>query len=220
MGSGWIKSAFAVAGAAFLLLLLAMAAAFGLPLIMAQQTVRSAEADGRINARTWEEALPRRVAEAIIAAEFGDDHEGRGLLAPSAEAAALARVLTRRRNAMTRLLAAWMLDAKYEPNAMIDDYARLAYFGRNAFGVNDAAQSWFAKSSGELTSAEAAFLALLLASPSDPTSGEAAARRARIGREIILLRMRQRGFIDDRELEEARAARLGVTPPSQSGSGP
>jgi membrane peptidoglycan carboxypeptidase len=121
---------------------------------------------------------------------------------------------------MTRLLAAWMLDAKYEPNAMIDDYARLAYFGRNAFGVNDAAQSWFAKSSGELTSAEAAFLALLLASPSDPTSGEAAARRARIGREIILLRMRQRGFIDDRELEEARAARLGVTPPSQSGSGP
>jgi hypothetical protein len=220
MGSGWIKSAFAVAGAAFLLLLLAMAAAFGLPLIVAQQTVRAAEADGRINARTWEEALPRRVAEAIIAAEFGDDRHGRGLLAPSAEAAALGRVLTRRRNAATGLAAAWMLDAKYEPNAMIDDYARLAYVGRNAFGVNDAAQNWFGKSPGELTSAEAAFLALLLTSPSDPTSGEAAARRARIGREIILLQMRQRGFIDDRELAEARGASLGVTPPSQSEAGP
>jgi hypothetical protein len=32
--------------------------------------------------------------------------------------------------------------------------------------------------------------------------------------------MRQRGFIDDRELAEARGASLGVTPPSQSEAGP
>jgi len=79
-------------------------------------------------------------------------------------------------------LAFW-LEHKFSKAQILDLYLNRVYFGAGAYGVEGAAQRYFAKSARQLTLAEAALLAGLVQSPSRlaPTRNpDGAERRARI----------------------------------------
>jgi penicillin-binding protein 1A len=139
----------------------------------------------------------------------------------------LARVLVRNpeqghlhRHLLTEWAVGRILDEQYQDDMLIDDLVRHVYFGRNSYGVDQAAQAWFAKSPAELNVQEAAFLALLPKGPGtlDPSRGPHVAERAMSRRYYVLQRMRDMNFIDDAELERARASPLGVIDPAPAAS--
>jgi membrane carboxypeptidase/penicillin-binding protein len=236
MAPRWIKTALAIVGGLFLSVVVLLSMVIGVifipPELEARSIVLEAQAEGRVDSRTWQEALPPRVGQAIVAAEFPNSRRCPGT--PSPQAVTLARVLVRNpeqehlhRHLLTERAVGRILDEQYEDDMLIDDLARQIYFGRKSHGVDQAAQAWFAKSPAELNAPEAAFLALLLKGPGnfDPAHGTHAAERAMSRRYDVLRRMRDMNFIDDAELERARVAPLGVIdPPSaparQSGVGP
>lgn len=55
-------------------------------------------------------------------------------------------------------------------NHILEGYLNTSYFGRNAYGIQAAAQAYYGKDVGKLTTAEGAYLATLLNSPAPSTS--------------------------------------------------
>lgn len=198
----------------------------------ASQRVRAAEAEGLIDARAWQEALPRHVGEAFIAGEFPVTSRSPcdcGLLDALASRPGY-RWLAYRicecreghtlRGMLAERFTAKILESKYNRDQLVDDFARLMYLGRGAVGVEAAAQAWFGKALGEVGPGEAAFLAALSKGNSwvsDPAQGASYAERAVQRRNFVLARMRQLRFIDDGEFEAERASPLRViTPPANT----
>ena len=100
------------------------------------------------------------------------------------------------------VLALW-LELRLGKSGILELYLNRVYFGAGVYGIEAAAQRYFAKSARDLTVAEAAIIAGLLKAPSrlSPASRpEAAAQRAI----LVLAAMRDAGFID----EAAHAAAL------------
>ncbi|MDQ0511946.1 transglycosylase domain-containing protein [Ancylobacter amanitiformis] len=91
------------------------------------------------------------------------------------------------------ILSIW-LETKYSKNELLELYMNRVYFGAGAYGVEAAAQRYFAKSARQVTLSEAAMLAGLVKSPSAlaPTRNlEGAQARA----EVVLAAMVDAGFI-------------------------
>ena len=91
------------------------------------------------------------------------------------------------------VLALW-LERKYSKPQILELYLNRIYFGAGAYGVESAAQRYFAKSASQLTLSEAAMLAGLVKSPSKlaPTRNpEGAQKRA----QLVLSAMADTGFI-------------------------
>ncbi|MEU6851994.1 transglycosylase domain-containing protein [Actinacidiphila alni] len=59
------------------------------------------------------------------------------------------------------------LDRNESKDQILEGYLNTSYYGRNAYGIQAAAQAYFAKNAGELTTAEGAYLATLLNAPSE-----------------------------------------------------
>nr|WP_245981110.1 transglycosylase domain-containing protein [Streptomyces reniochalinae] len=57
------------------------------------------------------------------------------------------------------------LDNEVSKNEVLQGYLNTSYFGRNAYGIQSAAHSYFGKEAGELTTEESAYLAALVNSP-------------------------------------------------------
>ncbi|HEX5569483.1 MAG TPA: transglycosylase domain-containing protein, partial [Streptomyces sp.] len=57
------------------------------------------------------------------------------------------------------------LDRETSKDEILAGYLNTSYFGRNAYGIQAAAQAYYAKDAGDLTTAEGAYLAALLNSP-------------------------------------------------------
>ena len=120
-------------------------------------------------------------------------------------------------------LIAMELDRKYEKDEILGMYLNTVYFGNNAYGVEAAAQTYFNKSTEDLTTGESATLIGLLWSPSTlGTNREEATNQ----RNIVLGTMRNAGYITrqahmeaiDEELPEpwpkAPMVETGLTGPS------
>ncbi len=96
------------------------------------------------------------------------------------------------------------LDQQLSKEEILERYLNLIYFGRGAYGIQAAAQSYFAKNVDELDIADSAYLAGLIRSPStadairDPE--EATRRRA-----TVLARMVADGYISQPQADEANA---------------
>ncbi len=93
------------------------------------------------------------------------------------------------------VLALW-LELRLGKSGILELYLNRVYFGAGVYGIEAAAQRYFAKPARNLTVAEAAIIAGLLKAPSrlSPASRpEAAAQRAI----LVLAAMRDAGFIDD-----------------------
>ena len=88
---------------------------------------------------------------------------------------------------------------------ILEVYLNHVYLGKNAYGVEAAAETYFGKSVRNLTLAEAAILAGLPKAPSDD-SPDGHFDRAKVRQRYVLGRMRENGVITKGEYEEALRA--------------
>ncbi|MCZ2859051.1 transglycosylase domain-containing protein [Blastococcus sp. VKM Ac-2987] len=103
------------------------------------------------------------------------------------------------------------MENAYSKDELLTRYLNIVYFGRNAYGVQPAAQAFFGVDAARLTLPQAALLAGLVQSPSDHdpfTDPEGAAVR----RSQVLARMAAQGYITPEQQAEASAAPLGLAP--------
>ena len=97
-------------------------------------------------------------------------------------------------------LLAKQLDARYTKDQILELYLNVIYYGHGAYGIQDAAQTYFGKDAGQLTLAEASLLAGLPNAPSldDPFQNAAGA----FGRQHLVLG----SLTDTRDITPAQAA--------------
>ncbi len=179
--------------------------------------------------------MPRLVQKAFIAAEDRRfySHDGidpvgivravmRNISQGSVEEGAstitqqLARMvfLSQDRTLMRKLKEAALagkIERQLSKEQILEQYLNFVYLGSSAYGVSDAAWVYFSKTPDQLTLPEAALIAGLPPAPtvySPLVNPDLALKR----RAIVLRRMREAGFIDDRQLMEAQEAPLGLKP--------
>ena len=175
--------------------------------------------------------MPRLVQKAFIAAEdrrfYSHDGidpvgilraVGRNISQGSVEEGAstitqqLARMvfLSQDRTLMRKLKEAALagkIERQLSKEQILEQYLNFVYLGSSAYGVSDAAWVYFSKTPDQLTLPEAALIAGLPPAPtvySPLVNPDLALKR----RAIVLRRMREAGFIDDRQLLEAQNAPL------------
>jgi membrane peptidoglycan carboxypeptidase len=96
---------------------------------------------------------------------------------------------------------------RYSKDAILEIYLNTIYYGNLAYGIEAAAQTYFGKTSGELSLAEAALLAGLPQSPAiyDPFINPEAAKARQ---SIVLGLMAGGGYITPAQAEAARSEEL------------
>jgi membrane peptidoglycan carboxypeptidase len=101
------------------------------------------------------------------------------------------------------------LTRRLSKDDILTGYLNIAYFGRGAYGVQAAAETFFGTSAARLTVPQAALLAGLVKSPAafDPFEHPA---QARARRNVVLQRMVDTGRLSYAAAEAARNAPLGV----------
>jgi penicillin-binding protein 1B len=113
------------------------------------------------------------------------------------------------------ILITMHLERKLTKQEIFEHYANQIYLGRvgsfNIHGFGEGAQAFFGKDLKQLTLPEAALLAGIIQSPSrfNPFRNP---ERARTRRNIILLMMRDNGYIDQKQYEDAVNAPLKTRP--------
>jgi penicillin-binding protein 1A len=103
------------------------------------------------------------------------------------------------------------IERQLSKEQILEQYLNFVYLGSSAYGVSDAAWVYFSKTPAQLTLPEAALIAGLPPAPtvySPLVNPDLALKR----RATVLRRMREAGFIDDRQLLEAQEAPLGLKP--------
>ncbi|EKD95205.1 MAG: hypothetical protein ACD_25C00025G0001 [uncultured bacterium] len=104
-----------------------------------------------------------------------------------------------------------MVEAKYSKQQILEMYLNNIAYGGNAWGIQSAAQKYFAKNVWELNLAESAMLAGLPSSPSlySPLNDIAVAKERQ---KYVLERMVSLGYISREESETALAEELIIVP--------
>ena len=102
---------------------------------------------------------------------------------------------------------AWQLEQRWPKDRILLAYLNTIYFGNGAYGIQQAARTYFGKGAGRLTLAESALLAGMPADPSlyDPTQHP---RAAKLRRRYVLQTMFDQGKITARQLQNASRAPL------------
>jgi penicillin-binding protein 1A len=116
------------------------------------------------------------------------------------------------RRKIRELMLARRIEQRFSKDEILFLYLNQIYFGSGAYGISEAAYTYFGKTVDDLTPAEAALLAGLPKAPAryspflHPERGE---KR----RHYVLSRMRQEGFIDEATHAASVAETLGLRPP-------
>jgi penicillin-binding protein 1A len=102
---------------------------------------------------------------------------------------------------------AWQLEQQWDKDQILTAYLNTIYFGNGAYGVQQAALTYFGHGASELTLPEAALLAAV---PKDPSRYDPVAnpREARARRNLILRLLLEQGKISSRDAIAASAAPL------------
>lgn len=121
----------------------------------------------------------------------------------------LSRDKTLRRKMKEVVLAAH-IEHEYSKDEILELYLNKVYLGDGLYGVEAASRGYFGKSASKLTVDEAALLAGLIQSPSSyaPTVN---LDRAIARRNIVLQTMVVSGAIDQKQYEQAKAAKVELT---------
>jgi penicillin-binding protein 1A len=112
---------------------------------------------------------------------------------------------------------AWQLEQQHDKDWIVTAYLNTIYFGNGAYGVQQAALTYFGHGASQLTLPEAALLAGIPADPSryDPVSNP---RDARQRRNLVLRNLLEQGKISRGDMLAAMTARLpkptDIRPPS------
>jgi penicillin-binding protein 1A len=175
------------------------------------------------------EEVPEPVLQAFIAAEDDAFYEHEGLDYPGILRAALANLraggvrqggstitqqvaktflLSSERSIVRKLkdmVLAMRIEEYLEKNEILYLYLNQIYLGSGAYGVESAAQTYFAKPVGELTLAEGAMIAGLVPAPSRYTPFKRM-DLAQTRQRFVLRRMLEKEFIDQEQHDLALAA--------------
>jgi penicillin-binding protein 1A len=102
---------------------------------------------------------------------------------------------------------AWQLEQRKKKDWILTAYLNTIYFGNGAYGIGQAALTYFGKPASELTLPEAALLAGIPRDPArfDPVTNPKASKERR---RIVLDQMHQQGIIAPDQHREARSAAL------------
>ncbi|MDQ2910314.1 MAG: PBP1A family penicillin-binding protein [Actinomycetota bacterium] len=102
---------------------------------------------------------------------------------------------------------AWQLEQRWSKDRILTAYLNTIYFGNGAYGIQQAALTYFRHSADELRLAEGALLAGIPADPAryDPVANPRAARQRR---DVVLRAMLDQGDITYRDYASATRARL------------
>jgi penicillin-binding protein 1A len=105
---------------------------------------------------------------------------------------------------------AWQLEQDWDKQEILGAYLNTIYFGNGAYGVEQAARTYFRKHASHLTIPEAALLAGIPPDPGgyDPVTNPSAAKERR---RLVLDQMRVQGVITQAEYDDARSAALPST---------
>jgi 1A family penicillin-binding protein len=100
------------------------------------------------------------------------------------------------------------IEARFSKDEILKLYLNEIPYGRNAYGVESAAQSYFNKSAKDLTLAESAYLAALPQAPSyyNPQGPNAQALESR--KNLVLGLMRQQGYITPKQETQAKQEKV------------
>lgn len=123
-----------------------------------------------------------------------------------------------RRSLWSKAFEAWMavrLEHSLSKDEILIQYLNRVPFGNQAFGIEAASRLYFGKPAGQLSLAEAAFMAGLPRSPSR-LNPYRSFKEAKAEQERVLGRMRRQGFIDADELSRSLAELLVLVPPQES----
>lgn len=104
------------------------------------------------------------------------------------------------------------VDRQYSKEEILDLYINSVYFGEGAFGIDEAAKTYFGKEAKDLTLAEASMLIGVLPAPSaySPINGDA--QKAKVQQERVLRRMVEDKKITEAQKQEALAVQLTYAP--------
>jgi penicillin-binding protein 1A len=102
---------------------------------------------------------------------------------------------------------AWQLEQRWEKDEILTAYLNTIYFGNGAYGIEQAARTYFGKHASGLTLPEAALLAGIPPDPSryDPLANP---RTAKLRRRLVLDQMLEQGTITPADHSIARTAAL------------
>jgi 1A family penicillin-binding protein len=105
------------------------------------------------------------------------------------------------------------VERRYTKDEILEMYLNSVYFGEGAFGVNDAAKTYFNKSAKDLNTEESAMLVGLLPAPSiySPISGDKIL--AKHQQDNVLRKMVENGYINESAKAKAEHATLTYAPP-------
>lgn len=104
------------------------------------------------------------------------------------------------------------MEQTYSKDEILEMYLNSVFYGENAFGIEDAAQTYFGKSAKDLDLAQSAMLIGVLPAPSaySPISGNPEYAKER--QTTVLTRMVTNGYITEAEKQAAVAEQLAYQP--------
>jgi penicillin-binding protein 1A len=114
---------------------------------------------------------------------------------------------------MKELILAYRIEKKLSKEEILFLYLNQIYLGDGAYGVEAAAQTYFARGVSTLSVAEGALLAGLAQAPTR-YSPRGHLDKAKARQRYVLRRMAEVGFLDKAVAEKAYEARLALAPPS------
>lgn len=95
------------------------------------------------------------------------------------------------------------IDRRYSKDQILETYLNSVYFGEGAFGVQEAAKTYFNKKAKDLNLAESALLAGLLPAPSRYSPLSNGMNEARLKQKLVLEKMVEQKYISLRQKDEA-----------------
>ena len=112
------------------------------------------------------------------------------------------------------------IDARFSKKDVLKLYLNEIPYGRNAYGVEAASEAYFGIHANQLTLAQAAYLAALPQAPTyySPTGLHLDALQAR--QHLVLQRMKDQGYINDDQYQQAVNEKVAFVPVTNSISAP
>ena len=107
-------------------------------------------------------------------------------------------------------LLSLQIEKEFSKNKILYLYLNQIYMGHGLYGIEAASEVYFGKDTRELNTAESALLAGLAQAPSrdDPIKHF---NRAKLRQKYVLERMKDEGFINDKQFKEALTTKLTIT---------
>lgn len=153
----------------------------------------------------------RAIKEALVNRDLQSIQGGSTITQQLVKSSLLSSERTLIRKFKEMLLAIWT-ERLYTKRQILEMYLNQVPYGGSAYGIEEAAQTFYAKHARELTIEEAALLAGLPQQPSN-YSPFVNPKLAKSRRNDVLLRMYEQGYIDAQDYSKAQTKEVTVTSP-------